>query len=721
MISKFLTGLFLVLFGLPLFAEEGLWIPALLERYAINDMHDKGLKLSAEDIYSINQSCLKDAVVIFGTGCTGEIISQEGLVLTNHHCGFRYIQSHSSIENNYLSNGYWAMSREEEIVTPDLSVTFLIRIENVSAEILKGTESAITEKQRHSITKENIERLKEESVKNTIYKSVIKPFYYGNEYYMFIYLEYTDVRLVGTPPESIGNFGSDTDNWMWPRHTGDFCLFRIYADENNNPAGYSPTNIPYRPNKSMSISLNGYNENDFTMVIGYPGTTTEYLISDGVKLSSEIIYPAKIKLREKRMDIVTKYMNQDENIKIQYASKYRDISNIWKKLQGSVRGLEKYNAVSQKSLIEEKFKIWVENDSSRQEKYGEVLPELKDFYRQLSFYALANEYTSENVLATEILNFASKISSFFNDNNEKTDNEKIATRDVLIKDINKFFKDYNASVDLEVLQTMLNDFNKDIDSLFHPEIFKYVNKKYRGDFNHYAKNAMNKTILTSQDRLMELFKFYPENENHVIEILKNDPIYQLLNSYSMIYNNEVIGRYNFLIAEINALNRKYIEGLREMDSSLVLYPDANFTMRVSYGKVEGYQPSDAIEYQYYTTLEGVIEKTVLSDAHYIPVKLYQLYLKKDYGPWKMSDGSLPVCFAASNHTSGGNSGSPVLDKNGRLIGINFDRNWEGTMSDIFYDVSICRNICVDIRYILFIIDKYADAGYLIDEMDLIWE
>lgn len=719
--KNFLTWLLFILLISILHAEEGLWIPSLLEKYAIGQMHEKGFKLSAKDIYSINQACLKDAVVFFGTGCTGELISEEGLVLTNHHCGFKFIQSHSSIDNNYLSNGFWAMSREEELPNPDLTVTFLIRIENVSKEILNGTETAITDQQLQNIIKENIERLKEESVINTNNKAIIKPFYYGNEYYMFIYQVYTDVRLVGTPPSSIGNFGEDNDNWMWPRHNGDFSIFRIYADENNKPANYSPDNIPYKPRKFLSISLNGYKENDFTMTIGYPGNTTEYLISDGVRIITEIGLPKKVKLREIRMNIISKYMNQDDQTRIQYASKYRDISNYWKKWQGIILGIEKFQAITKKEILEKQFEHWLAGNPKKQKEYGGVLKGLKEMYQQLSLYLLAYDYSGENILATEIVKLASDIRSFFKDNTDLPEGEKIAKRDLFLKEINRFFKDYNKSIDLEVFEYMLESYYTDIDPVFHPDIYKTINKKYKGDFGKFARITMDKTVLTSKNKLIDLFYSYPENESQILSIFLNDPIYLVLLSYSHVYNEEISAKYNFLTNEINTLYRSYLKGLSEMDSLKVLYPDANSTMRISYGKVEGYQPSDAVKYGYFSTLDGLIEKSKLGGSYAFPSRLYQLYLKKDYGPWKNKDGKVPVCFIASNHTSGGNSGSPVLDAQGHIIGLNFDRNWEGTMSDIWYDPSICRNISVDIRYILFIIDKYAGATYLIDEMDLIWD
>jgi len=697
-----------------------MWIPALLEKYVIGKMNEEGLKLTAEDIYSINEGGLKDAVVIFGTGCTGEVISQEGLIMTNHHCGYPLIQSHSSVEKDYLSNGFWAMSREEELPNPDLAVTFLIRMEDVTDEILSGTEKVLTEQQRQNVIAENVKRITDEKVSDTSYQALVKPFNYGNEYYLFIYQQYHDIRLVGAPPSTIGNFGEDYDNWMWPRHTGDFSLFRIYADKDNNPAAYSPDNIPYKPRKALSISLNGYNENDFTMIMGYPGTTTEYLTSDGLKLQTEMSLPSKIKLRETRMKIISGYMNLDDQVRIQYAYKYRNISNSWKKWQGIMRGVDQFNPVLQKENLENQFESWISDDPDRQKEYGHILEKFKVLYDQLAVYFLAYEYSGENVLATEIIALASDLRSFFVANKDLPDEEKIKARKRFIMRLNKFYKDYNKSIDAEIFEYMLRTYYTDIDEAFHPNIYQTIRKRYNGNIRKFVQITMKKTLLTSREKIMELMATYPENESEIFTIIINDPVYKVLLSFSRVYNDVIITDHDFIVNQINTLYRSYLRGLQEMDSTRILYPDANFTMRVGYGKIEGYQPSDGIRYGHYTTINGIIEKIKLSNNYAIPSKILQFYARKDYGPWKNEKGELPVCFIASNHTSGGNSGSPVLNAEGHLIGLNFDRNWEGTMSDIWYDPSICRNISVDIRYILFIIDKFAGASYLIDEMDLIW-
>lgn len=718
--KKFKVFWFLLLFCFPLFAEEGLWIPALLEKYVIGKMIDDGLKLTAEDIYSINQASLKDAVVIFGTGCTGELISQEGLVLTNHHCGYPYIQYHSSVVRDYLSNGFWAMSREEELPNPDLTVTFLIRMEDVTHKILAGTEKVLTEQQYQNVVNENIKKVIDETELGKSYQALIKPFYYGNEYYMFIYQQFSDVRLVGAPPESIGNFGEDFDNWMWPRHNGDFSLFRIYADKENNPASFSPDNVPYKPIKSFTISLKGYKEKDFTMILGYPGSTTEYLTAEGLKIQTDISLPAKIKLREMRMKIISDHMKRDDNIRIQYAYKYRNISNSWKKWQGIVRGIDKYNALSEKEKLEKRFNDWISENQERRELFGGILEKLKDLYGQLSVYILAYEYSGENVLATEVMALASDLRTFFVSNRDLPDSAKIQARNIFIKKLNKFYKDYNKSIDIEIFDFMLRSFYKDIDKGFHPGIYTVIRKRYKGDTGKFVRKIMSKTILSSQEKIVALLNEYPENESEIFNTIINDPVYQVLLSFSKTYNDVVITDYDHIQGQINTLYRSYLKGLREMEQSESLYPDANFTMRVSYGKIEGYKPSDAITYIHYTTIDGIHEKMKIDSLYSVPSRLIQLYVRKDYGPWKNEKGQLPVCFIASNHTSGGNSGSPILNGDGQLIGLNFDRNWEGTMSDLWYDSSICRNICVDIRYILFIIDKFAGASYLIDEMDLVW-
>lgn len=716
---KFLTIIFILLFSASLRADEGMWIPLLLEKYNISDMQDKGLKLSAEEIYSINHASLKDAVVIFGGGCTGEVISENGLVLTNHHCGYSYIQWHSSVEKDYLKNGYWAMNQEEELPTPGLNVTFLERIENVTKDILDGTEYELTEMARQEIIQNNIDKLTAPLKEGRHHDAVVKPFFYGNEYYMFVYKIYTDVRLVGAPPGSIGNYGKDYDNWMWPRHTGDFSVFRIYADENNQPSDYSPQNIPFKPKKYLSISLDGYESGDFTMVMGYPGSTNQYYTSDAVRMIIKKSYPKKIALREKRLKIMESFMSEDEKVRIQYASKYRRVSNAWKKWQGILLGLDKAYALEKKEQKEEEFRIWAENDPLRKERFGSVLDNLDNLYAEMSEYLLVYEYASEAFLATEMMEFILELNGFLVKNLSLDENDKLKAKEAFLSEVDKFFKDYYQPLDLNIYTSMLQSFYNDIDPKFHPLIYEQIFSKYNGDMNEFARKQFRKSKLTTKDDVYKLLSFYPHKEAKINKILSGDPLFKTFISFSNIYNEEVNARFNFIEGEIESAYRIYVRGLKQMLPANSLYPEANFTMRVAYGEVEGYSPRDAVIYNYGTTLSGVIEKYNTGFSDYsVPGKLIELYENKDFGIYADEKGKMNVCFIASNHTTGGNSGSPVLNSRGELIGLNFDRNWEGTMSDIYYDSNHCRNISVDIRYILFIIDKFAGAGYLLDEMNI---
>ncbi|MFW5820057.1 MAG: S46 family peptidase [Bacteroidota bacterium] len=710
----------LISFVFHLRADEGMWIPLLLEKYNIEEMQEQGFRLSADDIYAVNKASLKDAVVIFGGGCTGELISDKGLLLTNHHCGHSYIQSHSSVESDYLTEGFWAMSMEEEIPNPGLSVTFLERIEDVTQKVLEGTENELTERARLAKVNENIQKIIAPLNNGKYKRAVIKPFYYGNEYYMFIYKIYTDVRLVGAPPGAIGNYGKDHDNWMWPRHTGDFSIFRVYVGPDNEPADYSPDNVPYTPKKHFTISLDGYEHGDFTMVMGYPGSTTQYYTPDAVEMLVNKSYPRKIEIRGARLDIMDKHMKEDVEIRIKYASKYRRVSNAWKKWQGIIHGLERVDAIEKKKQMEEEFRLWVKANEERNEKYGTVLSELSVLYEELSDYLLVYEYAGEAVLATELMDLMAEINEFLIENSGKSEEGKKEAKDKFLMKVDEFFKNYHQPIDEEIYAAVLKAFYQDINSSFHPDVFQEIHTRYKGNYLKFAKKQFKKTNFNTKDEVYNFFADYPEKEANLEKELMKDRLFQTFLSFSEIYTEEVNARFSFLEDEIQYTYRTYMKGLREMHVNEVLYPDANFTMRVAYGEVEGYSPRDAVIYKYETTLSGVINKyeTGLPD-YSLPEKLLNLYEQKDYGRYGSEDGQMNVCFIASNHTSGGNSGSPVLNANGELIGLNFDRNWEGTMSDIFYDKSQCRNISVDIRYILFIIDKFADAGYLIEEMDIV--
>ncbi len=708
----------IVLF-LPLAADEGMWIPLLLEKFNIEDMNKEGLNLTAEDIYSINKSSLKDAVVIFGGGCTGEVVSDRGLLFTNHHCGYGYIQSHSSVENDYLTNGYWAMNRDEELPAPGLSVRFLVRIEDVTENAMEGISNDISEQERMKIVRKNIERIEAEALEGTHYKAVTKPFYYGSEYYMFIYEKFDDIRLVGTPPEAVGNFGKDLDNWMWPRHTGDFSVFRIYADKNNHPAGYSPDNLPYKPKSHLPVSLKGVDENDFTFLMGYPGSTQQYYISDGVAILKNKSFPHKIDLRDKRLEIMDKYMKADDEVRIQYASKFRSVSNSWKKWKGIILGMNRVGALDSIRSEEQAFTQWVHEDPERKKKYGSVIPEIKQLYDQLDKYTLVYDYLEEAVLACELIDFTSEVLRFINNNRDFSFEEKTVALNRYMNSVSSFYKDYYAPLDKEVTIEMMHAFRDHIDPGFHPEVFDLIDQKYNGDMEKYVNKLFKKTVFASEEKLRKALSDYPEKEDKVRKKFSKDMTYELFYSFISVYSEKVFGSYSSLNTGLDQLYRTYVQGIREMYDNAV-YPDANFTMRVTYGETKGYSPRDGIYYDYYTTLSGKIDKFRLGyEDYYLPEELVTLYINRDYGPYADEDGSLRVCFIATNHTSGGNSGSPVLNANGELVGLNFDRSWEGTMSDLYYDAGICRNISVDIRYVLFIIDKLAGSGYLLNEMDII--
>lgn len=693
---------------------EGMWIPSLLKKFNIEDMHKKGFRLSAEEIYSINHSSLKDAVIIFGGGCTGELISDQGLIITNHHCGYRAIQSHSTVEHNYLKEGFWASSREEELPNKNLEATFLVRIEDVSEQVLENVEDDMNESERARTIQDAIRKIEENATEDNDYQAVTKPFYYGNEFYMFIYKTYKDVRLVGAPPSSIGKFGGDSDNWMWPRHTGDFSLFRIYADENNEPAEYSENNQPYKPKKHLPISIEGIEEGDFTMVMGYPGSTEQYLTSHGIKLAKNVRNPHRIKIRDKRLEVMDKYMSKDESIKIKYAAKQSGASNSWKRWKGEIRGLNRYDAVDKKEKLEKQFNAWVESSQMRQKEYGDLIQTFEDTYSEAKPLFMARDYFVETgYYGIELVRFLSGFQRLLDVKEENMD----AAKEELHAHAASFFKDYVKAIDKEICPMMLKAYHQNVDPEFHLPIFEEIETKFNNDFSSYVDDLYSNTLFTDSNAV---YAFLDEFELKDTILLKDDPAFELATDYFEVYSQNINPLYAMINTELDSLYRVYVRGLREMQENKVFWPDANFTMRVAYGNVKGYSPKDAVIYEHYTTLEGVMQKNRKGIKDYqIPDRLGELYREKDYGKYARKDGSMPICFVATNHTSGGNSGSPVINAEGELIGVNFDRNWEGTMSDMMYDPSQCRNITLDIRYALFIIDKFAGASHLIDEMTIV--
>jgi len=697
-------------------ADEGMWLPLFLKALNESDMQNKGLKLSAEDIYSINKSSLKDAIVHFNGGCTAEIISEQGLMFTNHHCGYGQIQAHSSVENDLLTNGFWAKSQAEELTNPGLTATLIVRMEDVTSKILENITIGMTEGLREKKVNEAMALIIKEATKDTHYGAYIRPFFYGNEYYMFVTETFKDIRLVGAPPSSIGKFGGDTDNWMWPRHTGDFSVFRIYANKDNKPAEYSKDNVPYKPKYVIPISIKGVEENDFTMVYGFPGRTTEYLSSFAVNLIMNESDPAKVKIREKRLSIWDEDMKASDKVRIQYAAKYAGIANYWKKWDGEIRGLKKADAINKKILFEQDFLLKVNTDDDAKGKYGNLFSDFQKLHAEISPWNKQRDYHSEAIMGIEGVSVASY---FLNLVDSLNTGKKAASFqkniDKIKTDASAFYKNYNAGTDEKICAAMLKLFVDNIEPNQRASIFSEIEKKYKGDFKKYAKDIYSKSMFVSETKVMEAIADMDKNYKK----MDKDPIFKLMRSCLTKYRSEITPKYAELDGKITILNRLYMKAMRELITTKKYYPDANSTLRVAYGKVEGYEPRDGVHYNYFTTLDGVMEKeNPAVDEFVVAPKLKELYLKKDYGQYANKSGDLPLAFCASNHTTGGNSGSPVFNGEGQLIGTNFDRNWEGTMSDIFFNPDQVRNIVLDVRFTLFVIDKFAGAGYLLNEMKL---
>lgn len=695
-------------------ANEGMWLPLLLEKLNEREMKSLGMKISAKDIYNINSGSLKDAIVSFGGFCTGEIISSKGLVLTNHHCGFDAVQNHSTLEHNYIKDGFWAMSNAEELPNPGLFVTFIVRIEDVTKQVLNGVTAKMTESERQSQVDKNMDALRKTVKKEDYQKILIRGFFENNQYYMFITETYNDVRLVGAPPAAIGNFGKDTDNWMWPRHTGDFSMFRIYAGKDNKPADYSPDNVPYVPKKSLTISLSGVKEGDFTMVFGFPGRTTEYLPSAAVEQIMTVNDPAKIRIRESALSIMDAFMRKDEQIKIQYASKYAGIQNAYKKWQGEVLGLTRTNAVDKKKAYESEFQKRVTANPQWNTSYGNVLQELNAAYMELKPFGYARDYFLEIVSKIELFTMAGQLTSLVNAYDQGGEASYNKTKKDVQAFVDGFFGEHNTEVDKKLFAALMKMYVSDqLPQNISPMMKE---RSASGDFEKLAEKVYQETFLLNAKQVNDKLKLSPAEATNFI---RNDNAIKLYNDILRTYQNNVQGKLGEIQTRINKLQRTYMQAQIDVFKEKKFYPDANSTLRVTYGNVKGYEARDAVRYDFYTYLDGVMEKYKPGDYEFdVPEKIRSLYAAKDYGPYAQN-GKLPVCFIAANHTTGGNSGSPALDANGYLVGLNFDRVWEGTMSDINYDPSICRNIMVDIRYVLFIIDKFAGAKHLIKEMNLV--
>ena len=689
-----LIRILLLFISLQLTAQQGgMWIPSLLEGMNEDEMQSLGSELTALDIYDINQSSIKDAIGHFNGGCTSEVISPKGLVLTNHHCGYSQIQSHSSLDNDLTKNGFWAQNFSEELPNEGLFIEFIVRIEDVTTQVLQGIANQLSEREKQSLMDKNSAAINKNTEKEAWQESKIKPFYNGNQYYLFVTERFEDIRLVGAPPVSIGKFGSDTDNWMWPRHTGDFSLFRIYANKDNKPAKYSKENIPYTPKHYLPVSLDGISEDDFTLVFGFPGRTNEYLPAVAVAQITQKVNPSNIKIRKAALNVIDEAMKNDEKVRIQYASKQARIANYWKKWIGENQGIEKSNAIEKKKAFEAKVTRLIE-EKGLSSSYGTILSDFNKLYTKYENTAVKRSNFMEVFLRNnDVLQACFRLYQledvYKNDiayfNTEKT---KIVSR------IDKVYKNFNAKVDKKVFEAIMPLYTTKVNTSIY-----------------------ERTMLTNAVEVATLLEKSPEE---IIKELNNDVAYRYAKPFIEEFFTSLNPEYQEFISQKNALQKKYMKAMMEVMPNERYFPDANSTLRVSYGKVKGYQPKDGVYYEPVTHLEGVMEKYVPNDYEFdVPQKLRELYNEKDYGNYANEKGKLPICFLGTNHTTGGNSGSPALDAKGNLIGLNFDRVWEGTMSDMNYDPDLCRNIMVDVRYILFIIDKYAEATHLIDEMKLV--
>ncbi len=705
---------FAIGFGNQVKADEGMWIPLLINKNIVK-MQKLGLKLSTEDIYSVNNSSLKDAIVIFGRGCTGEIISPEGLILTNHHCGYGSIQKVSSPEHNYLDDGFWATSKEEEIPIEGLSVKFLVSMQDVTKETLNGVEEDMSKEDKSATKKDNIKGLIEQATNDTHYSAIVEPMFAGNEYYLFVYETFTDIRLVGTPPESIGKFGADTDNWMWPRHTGDFSMFRVYTGEDGKPAEYSAENMPLKPKHYLPISVSGVKEGDFSMILGNPGRTQRYLSSFGVNLAVNQSNMTIVKIREEKLRIMKEGMDADEAVRLQYASKYAGTANYWKYFIGQTKGLKKLKVKENKEAEEAAFTEWLNNNSHAREKYGNALVYIEEAYDVLEQYNLANWYFREAVYrGSEILKYANSFKNlsalFAEKETPEADIEKEISN--LDENISAHFKNYNVDIDRNMFASMILMYHQNVPLDQQPVYLLEMDKKFKGDYGAYADYVFDKSIFDNPNEVKE-FLSKPKHK-----ILEKDPAFVAAKTFFESYK-DLKAKTKDTYSKLAEGEKLYIAGLREMNPDVNYYPDANFTMRLTYGTVEGYHPSDAVYFNYFTTMDGIIQKEDPGNWEFtVPEKLKQLYNEEDFGAYG-DDGVMKVCFLTNHDITGGNSGSPVINGKGELIGLAFDGNWEAMSGDIAFENKIQRTINVDIRYVLFVIDKFAGAKNIIDELTLV--
>lgn len=700
-----------------LVAQGGMWVPLHLKKQNEKEMKSLGCKLSADQIYNPDKPSVMDAICQFGGGCTAEVISPEGLILTNHHCGFGAIQSHSTLEHNYVDDGFWAKDRAGELACPGVTAMFVRKIEDVTISVLRDVSDNMGEKDRQSQIDKNIQQLKSNTRRNRGEELLVRAFYNGNQYFMFYTVTYKDVRLVGAPPGSIGKFGADTDNWVWPRHTGDFSLFRIYMGPDSMPAEFSDKNIPLIPRHYLPISISGVSEGDFTMVYGFPGRTDEYLTAAAVQQTGEVLDPARVAIRDKVLKTMDGFMRQDKDIKIAYIAKQSGIANSWKKWLGEMQGLKNYGALEKKRTYEADFTSRVNNNVDWKYRYGNLLPRLNEQIKAIEPYAFTRDYYSEVFVRNcEIMGQAAALNPWLESFKKQGEGAFAAKIPQAKSNLDEFYKDFRPVVDKAVFEGVMDMYAQNVRADWGGDVVKKAAQQ-QGGFAGLAKYVFDNSALASKDKMMALLA---ESPAKIYEALDKDPAIVLWREATAAYQTNCAPKISEIQPSINLMQRQYMAAQMDVMKDRRFFPDANSTLRVTYGQVRGFRPRDGIVYDYRTYLDGVMEKYVPGDYEFdVPKKLIDLWKSKDYGRYATADGRMPVAFLGSNHTTGGNSGSPALDARGNLVGLNFDRVWEGTMSDLNYDPAVCRNIMVDIRYVLFIIDKYAGATHLINEMKIV--
>ncbi len=690
-----------LMLGFSAMADEGMWMLPLLQKLNAGAMKDLGCRLTPDQIYSVNHSSLKDAIVIFGGGCTGEMISDKGLLVTNHHCGYSSIQQLSSDEHNYLEDGFWAMNSNEEIPVPGLSVTFLVNMSDVTEAI----EGAKSDEERKAVSEALV---KDSEERNPGCDVELTSFYNNNVHYIIVYKVFRDIRFVGAPPASIGKFGGETDNWMWPRHTGDFSMFRVYAGKDNEPAEYSEDNVPYTPKQSLKISLKGINEGDYTMIMGYPGRTQRYQTEAQLN-HMMALNDIAIEARTLRQDIMWKWMEKDPSIRLKYANKYAGSANGWKKWIGEKKAFKDLNIIEKEHDKEARFQKWVDKNKKRSELYGTAIADIAAGIKANEQVDLDVKLLSETLYRTELVNLSS---AYLGGRNRslKSGADSVTAEAAGLEALKSAFEDYYAPLDKEETAALLKFYREKA----KPENYPDLGEDFATmDIDKYVDELFRTTIFTSYDKAKEAI------ENGGKEVTLHDPVNTLATALVNVFV-KLRGEQNLDAAKsIRAASKAYTAGLMEWSKGKAMYPDANFTMRLTYGTVKSYSPKDALNYRYYSTIYGVMEKEDPSNYEFIvPNKLKQLYVKRDYGQYAMADGNLPCCFLTTNDITGGNSGSPVLNADGELIGLAFDGNWESMSSDVMFEPDLQRCICVDIRYVLFLVDKFGGAGYLLQEMNI---